>query len=86
MAMWATQMPWHDGGMHWGWGGFWILVALVLAVLLWGGMRSRSGGRRSGGVGRDAEEELRSRFARGEIDEEEFARRLEVLRSRDQGA
>ena len=49
--------------------GFWLLV-------IWGGVtlyRSLSGGR-------GAEETLRRRFARGEIDEEEYQRRLEALR------
>lgn len=80
----AAQMPWHDGGlfmgMHWLWWSIWILT---FALLLWGlvrlvGDRSRTHDR----VEREAEAEeaLRRRFAEGEIDEEEYARRLKILR------
>lgn len=75
---------WHDGGlfmgMHWFWWFVWIGIILVVA---WGLVRlfadrSRTHER----VEREevAEEELRGRFARGEIDEEEYERRLKVLR------
>ena len=75
---------WHrDGmamGLHWGWWVFWTGTFLVL---LWGGWRlladrseTRTRTRRSEG----AEEELRRRFAEGDIDEEEFRRRLRILR------
>lgn len=84
----AIQMPgsWHDGGMygmHWGWWSFWILIALVLGWILSRaavGRSDRSEAGRASRRGEEAEEDLRRRYARGEIDEEEFARRLEVLR------
>lgn len=79
-----AQMPWHDGGlfmgMHWLWWSVWILT---FVFLIWGlirlfGDRSATHDR----VQREeaAEEALRRRFADGEIDEEEYARRLRVLR------
>ncbi len=57
---------------------FWVLVV----ALLWGIWR-RGGSRRwyRGGDGKPAEELLADRFARGEIDEEEYNKRLEVLRT-----
>lgn len=79
-----AQARWgmHDGshwmGMHWGWWLFWLVL---LAVLLW--VLLRSGSRTGGGPtssGSDAEEELRRRYARGDISEEEYQDRLRVLR------
>lgn len=91
--MWLIQqVPWnwhHEGlymGMHWLWWLFWILVALVLVWMFWrllrdGGTRGREEPRRE-----TAEEVLRRRFSEGEIDEEEFRRRIRLLReSREPG-
>ncbi len=81
----------HDGWMHWGPGGFgglwmgpvfWIiLLGLVvwLAVLL-----ARRGGNGGGPVSPPAKtprEILDERFARGEIDDEEYKRRRDLLGS-----
>lgn len=76
------MMWWPDGG--WGWGGwltmtitmlaFWGLVAWVLVTLV-----RQPGSRRH--TNRSAEEILAERFARGEIDEEEYNRRRALLRS-----
>ncbi|PYC75864.1 hypothetical protein C7C46_23370 [Streptomyces tateyamensis] len=54
----------------------------------WGGSGgvSGDGNRSSGGVGDGAERILGERFARGEIDEEEYQRRLRVLRGGPAGA
>lgn len=71
---------WWDHDLGWGgWlmmtigmGGFWILVAvLVFAVV-------RSG-RDAGAPSLSAREILEQRFARGEIDAEEFRARLDAL-------
>ena len=83
-------MMWYDGG-GWGWGG-WLLmsIAMVLfwAVLITGvvaGIRYLAGSQRtashapSSGPSR-AEDLLTERFARGEIDEDEFRRRLALVR------
>ena len=77
-------------GWGWGWGG-WILMTLAM-IVFWGvvitaivvGVRSVSGGTSqrnhpSSDASR-AESLLAERFARGEIDEEEFRRRMTALR------
>jgi putative membrane protein len=79
------MMYWYGHGMGWAWGGgllmfgFWVLVAVavVLAVRHF----SRSGGRPpSAGPPPSAEQLLAERYARGEIDDEEYQRRLATLR------
>jgi len=75
-------MMWWSNG--WGWGGWLLMVFTMVAV--WGFVAwlvvtlirppdSRSGRRP------DAQDILAERFARGEIDEEEFTRRKAALRS-----
>ena len=80
---------WHQGG--WGWGG-WILMTIVM-VLFWaavitaivlairyvaGGGRDRNQTR--AGSARTAEDVLAELYARGEIDDDEFRKRLTLLR------
>lgn len=81
------MMMWGDYGMGWGggWGVFgmihmllwWVLlVVLVVALLKWIGRRPRDGG--------DTREDsalriLRDRYARGEIEREEFEQRKRDL-------
>jgi putative membrane protein len=81
-----------DGGMMGGWGAFgwlWMLVPLLfwgglLTLIVWAVMRIFPGGRAGStpyeGSARSAEDTLRERFARGEIDAEEYEERLRVLR------
>ena len=76
------MMWWPDG---WGWGGwlmmtltmlaFWGIVAWVIVTLV-----RQPGTRRE--TNPNAEEILAERFARGEIDEEEYTKRRAMLRSR----
>ena len=82
---------WNSG---WGWGG-WILMTLVM-VAFWGlvitavvlAIRYLAGGgghhNRVGGgsapVGSRAEDVLAERYARGEIDDDEYRRRLTLIR------
>lgn len=76
------------GWYGWGWGG-WIVVTLLM-VAFWAAVitgivlaiRYASGdGQRSQARGAPtAEDVLAERFARGEIDEEEYRRRLTLLR------
>ena len=68
---------WHSG---WGWFwmsltmiAFWALVAWVIVTLVRQGDR---GGPRT----RDAESVLDARFARGEIDDDEYQRRRDLIR------
>jgi putative membrane protein len=73
---------------HHGWGGPWFLffplfwIAVVVFVL-WLLRRGRWGGPWRGGPGyrhrQSAAEVLEHRFARGEIDDEEYRRRRDVL-------
>ena len=81
-----------DGGMMGDWGAFgWLgmIVPLLfwgglLALIVWAVMRISPGGRGGstpdGGGPRSAEDTLKERFARGEIDDEEYEQRLGVLR------
>jgi len=71
-------------GWDWFWGAFMMLLfwggltaVIVFTVRAFGG-----GSRRSAGESSDAEATLESRFARGEISQEEFEERRRVLRSR----
>ena len=79
---------WHDGGMlmgmHWAWWLFWVLTVLFL---LWGFrllLRDRSATRRRLEREEAAERILRAAYAKGEISEDEFDRRLRVLRETHQ--
>lgn len=92
VALQAPRTWWgHDGwmmGAHWGWWIFWLVAAVllvwVLVRVLQSGEGTSSGPGGASGAGTrpepDPEQVLRNRFARGEISEEEFRRRMEVLR------
>ena len=78
------QMHWHDHGMNgWGWGlmafgmlVFWGLLIAGLVVLV----RYLRPDPRDRSQSPTAEQILGERYARGDIDEEEYRRRLQVLR------
>ncbi len=78
----AEMGPWEHGGGFW---GAWMLVPALLWVafvglVVWGALRVSSiwqGGRRTAD---SAEEVLRGRFARGEVDVETYERSLDTLR------
>lgn len=80
---------WNGGyGGGWGWGG-WIVTAVVLvvffallitAVVLAVRYLGGGGGHRGSGQARAVEDVLAERFARGEIDDEEFRKRVTLLR------
>ena len=72
----------HDWETGWGWGGMWLgpvfmiallalLIGLIVALVRWLGGGSEDGGRRV----RTARDILDERYARGEIDREEYQRR-----------
>lgn len=78
-------MNWGD--WHWGFGfGHWIfgvlfwIVLLLLIVGVVRGLAGAGGERRSGG--RNAREILEERYARGEIDREEFERKRDDISGR----
>jgi putative membrane protein len=80
---------WHypDGGWIMAFGVIsWIVPLILIAVVIWLVVRTLSQRPSSGSSGtppaNDAEEVLRRRFASGEIDADEYERRLEVLRRR----
>jgi putative membrane protein len=80
------MMGWYQDGI--GWGGwivmslvmvaFWALVILALVAIFRG---SRDTGTTTGASRRDPMEILDERFARGEIDTEEYHARQDVLRA-----
>jgi putative membrane protein len=69
----------------WGWGGWLMMTFTMLAV--WGFVAwlvvtvIRPPGSRDSSPGPNADEILAERFARGEIDEDEFTKRKALLRS-----
>lgn len=70
----------HYWGMHLFWWVFWAAIIVALFVWLWP--------RISTSTGDSAMSELRRRFAAGEIDEDEFRRRRDILegkKPRDSG-
>lgn len=72
---WGSEYGW---GMGWGWfaamHAFWWVLVLVVVVLLYRAWRAdRTEDRRN------ALDILRQRYARGEIDEAEYARRKKIL-------
>lgn len=77
---------WSDGFGHMMWGSGFGMVGGVMMLLFWGGIivlialavRGFSGGSNTG-TALSADDILRERFARGEIDEEEYERRKAKL-------
>ena len=85
--MWMIQqMPssWHHQGlymgMHWLWWLFWLLIVLLVAWAFWRLVRDERERDRETSRREAAEETLRRRFSEGAIEEEEFLRRMRVLR------
>ncbi len=76
---------WHSRGlymgMHWGWWLFWIAVLLIVAWAFWRLFAERSEARKEAAGALRAEEALRERFARGEIDQDEFVQKLRALQA-----
>ena len=71
-------MMWWGG--DWGWGAFFAMTVMMVAfwgLIIWAVLSLARGGERS----RDSESILAERFARGDIDDDEYRRRREVLRS-----
>ena len=78
------------GYYHGGWGlGEWLAMSAMMlvvwgsliALLLWAARNFRSGAGQAGSRGAGPDKVLAERFARGDIDEDEFRRRLELLQS-----
>lgn len=73
---------WGDGHMGgWMWFG-WVGGALALVIILWVIIRAtqQQGRQEPPQGGQSPEDELKHRYARGEIDRTEFERKLDDLR------
>ena len=66
-------------GAWWPMGIGMIICLVIIGLVIWLVVRTMNQ-RPGSGHGEPAEEILRRRFAAGEIDEEEYAKRVEVLR------
>lgn len=66
---------WHMWGMWW----IWLLVAAVIGVVVW--LLARNAARRgpSDSGGESPAQALKRRYARGEIDEQEYQHKLRQL-------
>ncbi len=74
----------HMSGFGWGMMGFgWIVGLVVVGVLVWAIVQAtpRRVDAAPASATRSAETILADRFARGEIDADEYRRRLDALRS-----
>jgi putative membrane protein len=73
-------MPWHSWN-GWGHMGFmWLFWVALIAVIVWLLIRAAPGPTSSGEVQDSPEQILKRRYARGEIEKEEYERRLTDLR------
>jgi putative membrane protein len=76
-------MPWwyEDGPVGW-MGIWWVLDLVLVAVLIWAVLRAaqRPGG--TTGPSESAEDVLKRRYAKGEIDRDTYQRILKDLRER----
>jgi putative membrane protein len=73
------------GGNGWGWGAIMLavlLVAVIVAVVFAIGYLARGGSQYNGvsSAATGPEDTLAQRFARGEIDEDEYRQRIALLR------
>ena len=70
-----------SGGMWFGGGFMWLLWIVLIAAVIYAIVALVRGSSPQRNDGNDALEILRQRYARGEIDEEEFERRRRELES-----
>ena len=82
-------MMWGVGGSEWAWMGIgmivWVVLILAVVWIAVRVLRPDMGASGSSCRGPTPAEELRMRFARGEISEEEYRSRLAVLNERPPG-
>lgn len=73
-------MHWYYGPMGWsGWAMLIVLIAIVVAAIVAGVVLTHRTRNAQPPVTQSPEDILATRFARGEIDEEEYRRRREAL-------
>lgn len=82
LAFMTTMARWGDAGWAGGWGGpLWIVIPLLwlslAAVAVWLFARRRQA---PAGQGTNAVDILAARYARGEIDTDEYRQRLDELK------
>ena len=77
---------WHDGWGGWGIGGFLLMIVMmgifwgaIVVTIVWG-IRQFRPRQPTDGASMSAMRVLEERFARGEIDADEFQRRRDILR------
>ncbi len=77
-------MMWGPDGWAWLWGGLFMVAfwALVILLVVWAVRQFRPAPPREQGPESRALAILEERFARGEIDREEFEQRRDALRPR----
>ena len=84
--MFSAERSW-DGN---GWGAPWFGITFLLLIVIIGGIAIYLARRRptppAGGTKTDAEQELALRFARGDIDEDDYLARLSTLRGSESDA
>ena len=70
---------WHGDWSWWGW--LWMSLSMIAfwGILIWAAVLLFRRGDDGHAVGSDPDSVLADRFARGEIDEEEYRRRRDVL-------
>ena len=81
IALLASTSDWHHHGWFWLWPLLWLLLLFLLALLV-----LRRGGRRpwaAAQAGPDPRGILAERYARGEIDHDEYRERLGHLEELD---
>ncbi len=83
VPMLIQSQTWHRQGlyigMHWVWWVFWIVALILIGWTFWRLYAEWRECKREASRALRAEEALRERFARGEIDEDELARKLGAL-------
>jgi putative membrane protein len=69
----------HDGWMGFGGGFMWVFWILLIVIVVWAVKAVAGGGSTPPSHEESPMEILKKRYARGEIDEEEFERRRKEL-------
>ncbi len=72
--MWNHMYGGHFWGMHWIWWGIWIILIIVFIFTPWISRPQKSEN--------SAMDILRERYARGEIDKDEFEERRRILKEK----
>jgi len=68
------------GGQHWFGGGFmWIFWIMLIFAIFWGAKALTSNGKNTSGKQNSAIDILKDRYAKGEIDKEEFEQKRKDL-------